>query len=98
MNEKITDDFVDQRRQNLHPEFQIVRDLYEDAIRRLFECPDDVHSFCKRFQMMKAHFAFLAINDLLGGPRDRNSGARRRHHNDVTIRTALEIVDVTVVR
>src|SRR6266700_5038222 len=71
--------------------------LDQDSSRRILECPDDAHSFCECFQMMKTNFKTASIDNLFRGPGNGNAGARRRHDHDVAIWTALEIADVAVV-
>src|SRR2546428_367592 len=98
MNEKIPDDQINNRREHTDPKSQVMRDCYQHAIRRIGECPDHAHPFCPGFQMMKMNFEAAAIDHLLRRPRDRNPGARRCHHYDVAIGTALQKSDVAVMR
>src|SRR6266516_4995870 len=72
--------------------------LDQDSSRRVLECPDDAHSFCECFQMMKTNFKTASIDDLFRGPGNGNAGARRRHNHDVAIWTALEITNIAIVR
>src|SRR4029450_3113559 len=72
--------------------------LYDYSARRISKCPNYAHSFCERFQMMEANFKAVSINDLLGGPRDRNSSPHCRHHNNISVWTAFEITNVAIMR
>jgi hypothetical protein len=47
--------------------------------------------------MMKADFKAVPVDDLLGGPRNRDAGTRRRHHDHIAIRAALQITNVPIV-
>lgn len=98
MDESVADDRLDQRREQPNAKSEVVNNLNEHAGRRLLEPPDDVHSFCPRFQMMKANFPVLAVDDLLGGPRNRNARADRGHDDKVPIGAPLEVTDVTIMR
>src|SRR5437667_10137418 len=97
-DKKVTNDFVGERGQNLHPKVQIVQNCYEHAVRLFVKRPDHVHSFGERFQMLKMNFDTIAVDGYFGCPFDRNPGTPRRHHDDVPIRTSLEIANVAVVR
>ncbi len=47
---------------------------------------------------MEVNFDPFAVDNLLRGPRDRNPGPLRGHHNDIAIRTMLEKTNIAVMR
>jgi len=96
-NKKVADDFLGDRRQNLHAKIQIVRDRYEHAIRSFIEGPNDVHPLGKRFEMVEMNLDTLGINDFFGSPFNRNAGTLRCHHHDVPIRTTLEKTNIAIM-
>jgi hypothetical protein len=98
MNEKVANNFVGDWGQEIHTKCQIVPNFDQHAAWHIPKCPDNMHSFCERFQMMKADFKTLAIHVLLGSLGNRNAGAGRRHHDNVPVRAAFEITNVAIVR
>src|SRR6266566_1209861 len=72
--------------------------LDQDSTRRILKCPNYAHSFRERFQMMKADFKTLAIDDLFRSPGNRNAGTPGCHHHHVAIWTALKKTNVAVMR
>src|SRR6184192_2305185 len=48
--------------------------------------------------MMKVNFKAIGIDDLLGSPGNRNTGAGCRHHNNIPVRASLQITNVSIVR
>ena len=74
-----------------------MRDFDQDAGRRFAERPDNEHTFGEGFQMTKTHFDFFTVDNLLGQPRDRNTGTNCRHDDNVAIGATLKIFNVPVV-
>src|SRR4029434_2731279 len=98
MNEKVADNLVRDGRENLHAKRQVVFDFDEHAGWYFLKCPHYAHSLRECFQVMKADFNAVAINDLFRSPGNRNAGARRRHHDDISNRATLEVTDIAIVR
>jgi len=98
MDKEVPNDRIDNRRKGWNPKPQIVRDCDQHALGQIRECPDDTHSFCPVFHMMKTNLELVAIDDLLGRPRDRNAGSPRGHYHDVAIRSALQKFNVAIMR
>src|SRR5437773_10959229 len=98
MNEKIADEFVGDWRKDIHAECQIVFNLDQNSSRCILKCPNYAHSFCERFQMMKADFEAVPIDDLLGDPGNRNARTRGRHQDHIAVRAELQITDGAIMR
>src|SRR5882757_525285 len=48
--------------------------------------------------MMEMNFELVAVDDLLRGPGDWDAGTPRGHHHDVAIRSALQKLNVAIMR
>src|SRR5437016_4137004 len=72
--------------------------LDQDSTRRILKSPSDAHSFRERFQMMKANFKPVTIDDLFRGPGNGNTGACCGHHHNVAVGALFEITNVAIVR
>src|SRR5919106_3655688 len=97
VNEEIANDFVRDWREEMYSKSQIVRDLHENAFRSFLKCPNHAHAFCECPQVRKTHFDFFAVDDLLRCPGNGNAGTRRRHHDYIAIRAALQITNVAIM-
>ena len=97
MGEKVADNHVRDGHQNLHAKCQIVFDFDQDSGRDFLKCPHYAHSLRECFQVKKADFSAVAIDDLFGSPRNGNAGARRSHYDDVSTRAPFEVTDIAIV-
>src|SRR5207248_10900152 len=98
MNKKIADDRLSQWREHSHTKIQVMGDFDEHTGGSFFEGPDNKHAFSESLQMIKAHFEFFPIDNLLGHPGNRNTGTGRSHDDNIAVDPALEIFDIAVVR
>src|SRR2546429_5851180 len=96
-DKKIADDRLHQWRQSVNTKVQVVRDFDENAGGRLLKSPDHEHAFGKSLQVTKPHLDFFAINDLLRCPGNWDAGSSGGHDYNVTISSALEIPDITIM-
>jgi hypothetical protein len=97
MNEEIADDFIRDWRQETYSKLKVMRDLHQHAFPSFLKCPDHAHPFRECLQMMKADFKAVPVDDLLGGPGNRDAGTRRRHYHYIAIRAAFQITNVAVM-
>ena len=97
-DKKIADDRLHHWRQGSDTKVQAVRDFDENAGGRLLEGPDDEHAFGESLQVMKPHLDFFAVNDLFRCPGNWNPRASGGHDHNITIRSALEILNITIMR
>jgi hypothetical protein len=74
-----------------------VLDFDQHAGWHFLKRPHYAHSLRERFQVMKANFNVVAIDDLFGSPGNRNAGARRGHYDNVPTRATYEITDIAIV-
>src|SRR5437763_14160347 len=98
MDESLADERFSNRREEGNSKAKVMHNLNQDTSRRVLAQPNYMHSFRPRFQMMKMNLHFLAIDDLLRGPRNGNPGADRGHDDAIAVSAALQVTDVTVVR
>src|SRR5438445_562058 len=91
LNEKSADDVFGNGSERENSESHLMQNLDQYTGGHFLEIPDNAHSLGPRFQMMKSDLEVFAIDNLLGGPRDRNTRADGRHDDNVTIDAALEV-------
>jgi hypothetical protein len=90
VNKKVADNLVRDRRQSLHAEYQVVSDFDQHTGRHFLKSPHYAHSFRECFQVMKADFNAIAIDDLFGSPGNGNAGPRRSHYHDISSRALFQ--------
>ena len=98
VDEKIAYDWIHDWRKRGKPKPQIVGDRYEHTTRGFGKRPNDAHSFCPGFQMVKINFELVAVDDLLRGPGDWDAGTCSRHNHQIAIMPALQKSDIAVMR
>ena len=97
-DEEVTDDWFRDGGEGANAKTQIVQNLNHHSVWNRFESPDHAHAFGPCLQVMEMNLAPRTIDNLLGSPRNRNSGTRCRHDNYVSIYALFEITDVTIMR
>src|SRR3954462_12838277 len=75
-----------------------MRDLYPHTVGLFLESPNNIHPLRESFEMMETNFHPVTIDYLFGRPRNWKRTATRRHDHHVTMGTAFQITDVTVMR
>src|SRR5215467_12303274 len=96
-DKKVANDRLHHWRQGADTEVQVVCDFDENTRRRFLEGPDHEHALGESLQVMKLHLDSFAVDDLFRCPGNWNPGASGGHDHNITIRSALEILNITIM-